>query len=517
MTGRGATERVAIRPGRMTLSDWRAVACQGRPVGLATDWMDAVSASVAAVARVEASDRPTYGINTGFGLLAHTRIPTDQLADLQRRIVLSHCAGTGPDLPDDTVRLIVALKANALARGYSGVRPVLIDYLMAMLDRDLLPCIPAQGSVGASGDLAPLAHMSAVLLGLGDVRLGGVRMPAAEGLTKIGLAPLSLGPKEGLALLNGTQVSTSLALVGLFAAEDALAAAVVAGAMSVDAAKGSDVPFDERIQQLRGQSGQQALAACYRRLLEGSEIRRSHLNCDRVQDPYSLRCQPQVMGACLDHIRFAANVFEIEANAVSDNPIVFSETGEILSGGNFHAEPIAMAADTLALAIAEIGAMSERRIALLTDPHFSGLPAFLVRNGGLNSGFMIAQVTAAALASENKQLAHPASIDSLPTSANQEDHVSMATHSARRLAAMAENTAGIVGIELLAAAQGIDLRAPLMTSPVLQEAHREIRRVVPHYDEDRYFAPDIAAAKALIRSGTFNRFASMLMPSMAGP
>jgi histidine ammonia-lyase len=376
------------------------------------------------------------------------------------------------------------------------------------------PCIPAKGSVGASGDLAPLAHLSATLLGVGNAKVGDRIVPATEGLAHAKLAPLTLRPKEGLALLNGTQASTALALLGLFGAEDVFAAAIVAGALSVDAAMGSDTPFDARIHELRGQPGQIEVARRYRELLDGSGIRASHLaGDDRVQDPYSLRCQPQVMGACLDVMRSAAKTLEIEANGVTDNPLVFPDTGEVLSGGNFHAEPVALAADTLALAIAEIGALSERRIALLIDASISRLPPFLVEHGGLNSGFMIAQVTAAALASENKSLAHPASVDSLPTSANQEDHVSMATFAARRLADMADNTCGIVAIELLAAAQGVDFRAPLTTSPALQRAMAAIRSRVPFYSEDRYFAPDIEAAKALVSDGHYTAEAVGLLPS----
>jgi histidine ammonia-lyase len=395
------------------------------------------------------------------------------------------------------------------------VRPLLVERLLELYNRGIYPCIPAKGSVGASGDLAPLAHLSLVLLGMGDVRLKDRRrrMPAREALND--LEPLKLAPKEGLALLNGTQVSTALALMGLFAAEDIFAAAVAAGGLSVDAAAGSDTPFDSRIHALRGQPGQQLVARQYAELLADSEIRRSHLENDpRVQDPYSLRCQPQVMGACLDQMRHAARVFEIEAGAITDNPLVFFEKDEILSGGNFHAEPIALAADALAIAIAEIGALSERRIALLIDSSLSGLPPFLVEHGGVNSGFMVAQVTAAALAAENKSLAHPASVDSLPTSANQEDHVSMATFAARRLSEMTGNSAGIVAIELLAAAQGIDFRAPLKTSPRLQEVHSLVRSRVGFYDHDRYFAPDITAIQELIEGGAFHRFAPGLLFSV---
>jgi histidine ammonia-lyase len=406
------------------------------------------------------------------------------------------------------VRLILALKIVSLAAGHSGVRPELLGLLLELYNRAIYPCIPSKGSVGASGDLAPLAHLSLALLGIGDVKVKGTAVPAAKALSNARLQPIKLAPKEGLALLNGTQVSTALALKGLFAAEDVFAAAVAAGALSVDAAAGSDTPFDPRIHAARGQPGQEEVARCYAELLRGSEIRRSHLENDpRVQDPYSLRCQPQVMGACLDQMRYAAGVFEREAGAVTDNPLVFGD--EILSGGNFHAEPVALAADALALAIAEVGALSERRIALLIDTTLSGLPPFLVEHGGVNSGFMIPQVTAAALASENKSLAHPASVDSLPTSANQEDHVSMATFAARRLADMAANSAGIVAIELLAAAQGIDLRAPLKTSAQLQQVHALVRSRVGFYAHDRYFAPDITAIQALVEAGAFHRFAPL--------
>ncbi len=486
----------------LSLADLRRLAA-GEPVCLNAACLPAVEASAATVAGIVASGRTTYGVNTGFGLLAQTSIPTDKLAELQRRLVLSHAAGTGPDLSPQITRLIMALKIQSLARGFSGVRPDVLHHILACLAADLLPCIPAKGSVGASGDLAPLAHLAATLIGVGEATLAGVRLPAAAALARAGLAPLVLGPKEGLALLNGTQASTALALAALFRSERIFAAAITAGALSVDAAKGSDTPFDARIHAARGQPGQITVAAAFRHLLAGSEIRLSHLDCGRVQDPYSLRCQPQVMGACLDTLQNAARTLVIEANAASDNPLVFATDGEVLSGGNFHAEPVAIAADTMALAIAEIGALSERRLALLTDPAMSRLPAFLVTDPGINSGFMIAQVTAAALASENKSLAHPASVDSLPTSANQEDHVSMATFAARRLHDMCDNTAGIVGIELLAAAQGIGFHAPHQTSALLQSAIATIRAHVPPYTEDRFFAPDIAAAIRLVENGEF--------------
>ena len=497
----------------LPLAALREIARTGPQLELDRRCLPGLYAGHESVERIVASGKPAYGINTGFGRLSQTRIPVEELEQLQTNIVLSHAAGTGELLDDGAVRLIFALKIASLASGHSGVRPQLVERLLELYNRGLYPCIPAKGSVGASGDLAPLAHLSLALLGLGEVRVKGKIVPARKALGDLG--PLKLAPKEGLALLNGTQVSTALALLGLFAAEDVFAAAVAAGSLSVDAAAGSDTPFDQRIHALRGQAGQQLVARCYSELLGGSEIRRSHLENDpRVQDPYSLRCQPQVMGACLDQMRHAARIFELEAAAVTDNPLVFHENDEILSGGNFHAEPIALAADSLALAIAEIGALSERRIALLIDTTLSGLPPFLVEHGGVNSGFMVPQVTAAALASENKSLAHPASVDSLPTSANQEDHVSMATFAAWRLSAMARNSASIVAIELLAAAQGIDFRAPLKTSPRLQEVHSLVRSRVGFYDHDRYFAPDITAVQALVEAGAFHSYAPGILFSV---
>jgi histidine ammonia-lyase len=503
-------------PPLMNLQTLRSIYEHPATVDLDGNDRERIGASCRMVDRIVEKGDAAYGINTGFGLLAQTRIPTDQLAQLQRNLLLSHSAGVGASLPDAVVRLVVALKINSLARGYSGISLAVVDALRALLSHEVYPVVPSQGSVGASGDLAPLAHLSAVLLGVGKVRHKGGLLDAEEGLRIAGLGALRLRPKEGLALINGTQVSTALALAGLFAAEDALGAALIAGAMSVDALKGSDAPFDERIHQVRGQPGQIDVARMYRSLLAGSQIRASHLACSRVQDPYSFRCQPQVMGACLDLIRNCARTMEIEANAVTDNPLLFLEDSAVLSGGNFHAEPVAFAADTLALALAEIGSLSERRVAVLVDPKMSGLPAFLVANSGLNSGFMIAQVTAAALVSENKTLAAPASVDSIPTSANQEDHVSMATHAARRLGSMADNAAGIIGIELLAAAQGIDFHRPAASSAALEHAHRIIRAKVDHYDADRYFAPDIEAAKLMVSSAQLVAPVAGLLPSRTG-
>ena len=461
------------------------------------------------------SGKVTYGINTGFGKLAQTSIPAQRLAELQRNLVLSHSVGIGDLLPDDVVRLVMATKIISLARGHSGVRIELIEGLLALFNAGVMPCIPEKGSVGASGDLAPLAHLSLMLLGEGEVRVAGKLMPATEGLALAGLQPFVLGPKEGLALLNGTQVSTALALRGLFEGEKVFAAGLVAGALSLEAIKGSIKPYDSRIHEARGQHGQIVVAAAVSSLLEGSDILNSHANCGRVQDPYSVRCVPQVMGACLDNLLHAAKVLQIEANAASDNPLVFSDTGDVISGGNFHAEPVAFAADILALAIAEIGAISERRMALLLDSGLSGLPPFLVNDGGVNSGFMIAQVTAAALASENKSLAHPGSVDSLPTSANQEDHVSMATYAARRLGAMCFNTAVVVGIEAMAAAQGIDFHRPLQSSPLIEEQMATLRKRVAWLEKDRLMAPDIEQMRLWASSDLWPAPVAALFPSSA--
>jgi histidine ammonia-lyase len=509
------TEVLAIRAGELSLSTLRRV--YERPVALRLSVHDRarIAAAGALVDKIIGVGDAAYGINTGFGLLAQTRIPTQQLELLQRNLLLSHAAGLGDELPDAVVRLILVLKINALARGHSGISMAVIDALLALLEHEVYPVIPAQGSVGASGDLAPLAHLSTVLLGIGQVRVHGAVLSAAEGLARAGLEPLKLRAKEGLALINGTQVSTALALAGLFGAEDVFAAAVVAGAMSVDALKGSDSPFDERIHTVRGQPGQIDVAREYRDLICGSAIRASHLDCTRVQDPYSFRCQPQVMGACLDLIRNCGITLGLEANAVTDNPLLFVEAGDVLSGGNFHAEPVAFAADTLALALAEIGSLSERRVAVLVDPKMSGLPAFLVENSGLNSGFMIAQVTAAALVSENKTIATPCSVDSIPTSANQEDHVSMATHGARRLRTMVDNAAGVIGIELLAAAQGIDFHRPAQSSASLEHVHASIRAEVAFYQVDRYFSPDIKAAQQWVITGRFSSLVKRILSSRA--
>lgn len=509
------TQTLKIVPGKVTLSQLRRIE-QGRDK-LAIDGgcRKRVEAAAQTVEDVVARGEVVYGINTGLGKLASRRISRNKLAHLQRNLILSHATGTGPLMDDAIVRLVLVLKAIGLARGHSGVRWEVIEALMTLIAHDVYPCIPLKGSVGASGDLAPLAHIGAALIGVGGMRHKGHLIPASEGLAAAGLAPLKLGPKEGLALVNGTQVSTALALSALFSAEDLLASALVAGAMSTDAAKGSDTPFDARIHDLRGQQGQKEVARALRKLGRGSAIRDSHLDCERVQDPYCLRCVPQVMGACLDQIRFVAGTLEREANAVTDNPLIFADKGDILSGGNFHGEPVAMAADILAIVLAEIGALAERRIAMLVDTTISELPAFLVEDSGVNSGFMVAHVTAAALASENKGLAYPASVDSLPTSANQEDHVSMSAYAAARLATMADNVAGILAIELLAACQGVEFHAPLTTSKTLRGVLAKVRSVVPHYSEDRYFAPDIEAARKIVSSGLGGAMRADLLPSHA--
>ncbi len=494
-----------IRPGHLSLEQLQSIHASVQTLQLEPAAYAAIRASAAVVQRAAAGDAPVYGVNTGFGKLANQRISQAQLDTLQLNLIRSHSVGVGAPLQPEVVRLMLALKAASLARGHSGVREVVVDTLLAVHNAGLVPYVPSQGSVGASGDLAPLAHMTLALLGEGSMLQDGKAVPALAALQAAGITPLKLEAKEGLALINGTQTSTALALHALLAFEPVLEAALVIGALTVDAARGSDGPFDPRIHALRGQPGQIDVAQYYRALLGGSQIRNSHLDGDdRVQDPYSLRCQPQVVGACLDQLRHASLVLLREANAVTDNPLVFAEDGMMISGGNFHAEPVALAADAMAVAIAEVGAIAERRIAMLIDSSVSRLPPFLTADAGLNSGFMIAHVTAAALASENKSLAHPASVDSLPTSANQEDHVSMATFAARRLQAMISNTAHILGIELLAAAQGIEFLRPLRSSAALEQAHAELRRHAPAMPTDHYLAPDIEAATELVRSGALS-------------
>jgi histidine ammonia-lyase len=509
-------ESILLRPGNVALAEWREI-YRGASVALDTACWSAIERSAAAVASMVAKGDPVYGINTGFGKLASVRIATEDLETLQRNIVLSHAAGVGEPMPVATTRLMMALKLSSLAQGASGVRRSTVAMLEAFLAHGLTPVIPSQGSVGASGDLAPLAHMAAAMIGIGEVLVAGHRLSAEEALRRADMTPLTLGPKEGLALLNGTQFSTATTLAGLFQAENLFRAALVTGALSTDAARGSDAPFDRRIHLLRRHRGQMETADALRDLMAGSSIRASHLvGDDRVQDPYCLRCQPQVMGAVLDLLRQAAATLAIEANGVSDNPLIFPEDNEALSGGNFHAEPVAFAADMIALAICEIGSLAERRIAMLIDPALSGLPAFLTPNPGLNSGFMVPQVTAAALVSENKQRAYPASVDSIPTSANQEDHVSMAAHGGRRLLPMVQNAIAVIGIELLAATQGCDFHAPLTSSPPLERVRALLRQEVPYLENDRYLYPDLQRSIALVCDGAIAGVTQIPLPTVCG-
>ena len=505
---------IVLRPGEVSLTEWHGI-YRGAGVVLDPACLPGVERSAAAVAAIVARGAPVYGINTGFGKLARVRIDAADLGTLQRNLVLSHAAGVGEPMPIRAARLMIALKLASLAQGASGVKPATLAMLEAFLARGLTPMIPSQGSVGASGDLAPLSHLAAAMMGVGDIFVAEKRIPAEAALASAGLEPLAFGPKEGLALLNGTQFSTALALAGLFEAENLFRSALVTGALSTDAAKGSDAPFDRRIHQLRGHRGQIEAADALRDLMAGSAIRASHLTGDeRIQDPYCLRCQPQVMGAILDLLRQAATTLAVEANGVTDNPLIFPDDNEALSGGNFHAEPVAFAADMIALAVCEVGSLAERRVAMLIDPALSGLPAFLTAKPGLNSGFMIPQVTAAALVSENKQRAYPASVDSIPTSANQEDHVSMAAHGARRLLPMVENAVAVIGIELLVAAQGCDFHAPLTSSTPLERVRAILRREVAHLDDDRHLFPDLQRAIALVRDGSIASAAADLLPTI---
>ena len=469
--------------------------------------MHRVAESAAAIERIVAGGETVYGVNTGFGLLANTRIPDTRLAELQTNLILSHSAGLGDPLPRHVTRLMIVLKLLGLGRGHSGVRPLVIEALQRLVDADAMPQIPSQGSVGASGDLAPLAHLIAAVMGYGRIDIAGDIVDAKAALERLSLEPLQLGPKEGLALINGTQASAALALDALFMGERVFAAALAAGALSVDALKGSAKPFDPRISALRGQPGQIRVASAIAGLLEGSEILTSHVKCSRVQDPYSFRCQPQVMGAALDLLQNAARTLTIEAAAVTDNPIVFADDDTAISGGNFHAQPVAFAADTIAIALCEVGSISERRVSVLVDPKMSGLPAFLTEDSGVNSGLMIPQVTAAALVSENKTLAFPASVDSIPTSAGQEDHVSMAPIAARKAAQIARNAAGVIAVELMAGAEGIDYHAPLKTSPKLQAIHASVRTLSPHFTADRYWADEISALQRAVLAGEVGDFA----------
>jgi histidine ammonia-lyase len=505
-----------IKPGRVVLAEWAAI-YRGAAVSLDETCYERIARGAESVTRIVARGEPVYGINTGFGKLASVRIEAADLTRLQRNIVLSHCAGVGEPMPAPVTRLMLALKIANVAQGASGVRVETVRRLCQLLERDLLPVVPVQGSVGASGDLAPLAHLAGTLIGVGEIRLpDGARLAAAQALRRAGLEPLTLAPKEGLALLNGTQFSTANALAALFDIETVFQSALVTGALATEAAKGSDTPFDARIHALRGHRGQIETAAALRALMAGSAIRDSHRVADpRVQDPYCLRCQPQVMGAALDLLRHAAATLACEANGVSDNPLIFPDTDEALSGGNFHAEPVAFAADVLALALCEIGSLAERRIAMLVDPALSGLPAFLTPSPGLNSGLMMPQVTAAALVAENKQCAYPASVDSIPTSANQEDHVSMAAHAARRLHPMIRNAAAVIGIELITAAQGCDFHRGLRSSAPLEAVRRAARARIPPLAQDRYLHADLEAAAALVRERVLlDAVAGVPLPSL---
>ena len=486
---------------QITLAQQEAI-YRGGPFRLDPAWKAGVDRSAAIVAQAAAGSQPIYGINTGLGKLASVRIPPEDTRALQRNLILSHSAGVGDPLPRGVVRLVMAQKILSLSRGASGIRWELIALLAAMLDKDVLPVVPSQGSVGASGDLVPLAHVAATMMGHHDVVYQGVTMPASEALSKAGLSPVRFQAKEGLALINGTQVSTALALAGLFDAWRIVLCSLTTGALSTDGAMGSPAPFRPEIHQLRGHEGQIAAAATLRHLLEGSQIRDAHRQTDpRVQDPYCIRCQPQVLGAVITVMRQAAATLHTEATAVTDNPLVLPD-GSIVSGGNFHGEPVGFAADMIAMAIAEAGAIAQRRVALLVDPTFSyGLPAFLSPEPGLHSGMMAVEITSAALAAENKALANPRVVDSTPTSANQEDHVAMSCHAAYRLRAMNRNLARLVGVEAVCSAQAVELRAPLKTSPVLQEHLAAIRSVSAPLDEDRALHKDIEKVAGLVERG----------------
>lgn len=502
---------VLLTPGAATLDQLHEIWDTGAPAALCPSAQPGIEAAAALVAKAAAGNVAVYGVNTGFGKLASVKIAPADTTTLQRNLILSHCCGVGAPLDVATTRLMMALKLLSLGRGASGVAMGTVRLIEGLLATGVTPVIPSQGSVGASGDLAPLAHMAATLLGEGEAEFEGARMPSAEALEKAGLSPITLGPKEGLALINGTQFSTACALVGLWGAWQNAASSVVTASLSTDAIMGSTAPLQDAIHTLRGHPGQIAVARAMRGLLEGSEIRESHRDGDtRVQDPYCIRCQPQVTGAAMDLLHAAERTLVIEANAVTDNPLVLVEEGLIVSGGNFHAEPVAFAADQIALAISEIGAIAQRRVALMVDPTLSfDLPPFLTPDPGLNSGLMIAEVTTAALMSENKHLANPCSTDSTPTSANQEDHVSMAAHAARRLERMNANLSVILGVEAICGAQGIECRAPLTTSAALAQVIARLRVEVPTLAQDRYMKPCIDAATALIASGALVQVVEM--------
>lgn len=502
---------VTLIPGMATLAQLERIWRSDQPVRLDQSARDKIDAAAALVAQAATGEDAIYGVNTGFGKLASVKIEARDADNLQRNLILSHCCGVGEALDTPTTRLMMALKLLSLGRGASGVRWQTMAMIEAMLATGVTPVIPTQGSVGASGDLAPLAHMTAVMIGEGEAVVGGMRMASADALQRAALQPINLGPKEGLGLINGTQFSTACALAGLFDAWRNASGSVVSSSLSTDAIMGSTAPLLPEIHTLRGHRGQIEVAAAMRNLMEGSQIRESHREGDsRVQDPYCIRCQPQVTGAAIDLLHFAGRTLEVEANAVTDNPIVLVEPGRIVSGGNFHAEPVAFAADQIALAISEIGAISQRRVALMVDPTLSfDLPSFLTPDPGLNSGFMIAEVTTAALMSENKHLANPCSTDSTPTSANQEDHVSMSAHGARRLLRMNTNLNSIIAVELMCAAQGVEFRAPLLTSAGLQRVIAAIREKIPSLKQDRYLAGDIEVIAGMVADGSLPETAQL--------
>lgn len=492
---------IQITEAGLSLADLRTLYFEKPTLEISSSLKAAIEKSAKVVTQAMEEGRVVYGINTGFGALATTLIESDKLAELQLNIIRSHKAGVGKYLDENISRLILAIKIVGLSMGHSGVRWILVEKLLALYHAGYYPCMHAKGSVGASGDLAPLADLAGVLIGEGDAWHQGKIISAKEVLKQLSWDPYELGPKEGLSLINGTQVSTGLALAALFKAERLFGAAVVSGMLSLEAIKGSHSPFHPEIQRLRRQKGQQLVAGWYCDLLKESPLHASRTATAKVQDPYCMRCQPVVMGACLDQLQHAAEILCLEASGVTDNPFVIAETGEVISGGNFHAEPVAFAADNIALAVAEIASIAERRIALLMDIHFSGLPAFLVEKSGLHSGLMIAHVTAAAMVSENKSLAHPSSVDSIPTSANQEDHVSMATYGARRLHDMLENAGYVIGIELLASTRGLSFHLPCKTSPALEKILPRIRPLIQLDSSDHVLSPEIEALQQAALQG----------------
>ncbi|HVT01859.1 MAG TPA: histidine ammonia-lyase [Thermoanaerobaculia bacterium] len=481
----------------LTLADVTAISAGGVRLQLAPQAVEAIKRSRATVEEVVHAGRTVYGITTGFGIFSEVTISADKVVVLQRNLILSHCAGLGDPYPLPVTRAMMALRANALAKGYSGIRLEVVELLLALLNADIIPIIPSQGSVGASGDLAPLAHLAAALMGVGEVVVAGQRISALEGLKRVGGSPVVYQAKEGLAMINGTQAISAVASLALERATMLAELADAIAAMTLDALKGTDSAFDARIHAARPHDGQGLVAGHMRELLAGSALRESHRDCGKVQDAYSLRCIPQVHGAIRDALAFTRRTFEIEINSATDNPLIFPE-GDVLSGGNFHGAPVALACDIAAIALCDLASISERRIERLVNPQLSGLPPFLVKEGGLNSGFMIAQVTAAALVSESKALSHPASVDSIPTSANKEDHVSMGPTAAYKLARIVENVAGVLAVELLCAAQALDFHRPLRSSATIERMHEILRSRVAFWEQDRYLHTDLVAACELL-------------------